>query len=334
MKKVILALAAAMFASCSNEETILVAQPDVIGFGTPFIENATRAIDPSYGESGAALTEFSVWGTVKGNGEGYAMVKIFDGDTVTGKIGPNVWSCDNAQYWAPSCDYNFVALTDIDAVTALSLDDNGMPQGFTYSAATNADIMVAKATASTNENATPNTNYVNFTFQHLLSKVKFTFATESAGAFKIKDVKISGFYASGNCDITSSPATWKGQTGSISDLSFGNANNTTKATDTNTAAENITATNPVTSNYEHLIIPGTYAANSLSVSFTKEYYLSASDTSAASTEVVSATLPALTAQPNNAYNILVNLEGGSQITFHINAMEEWGPTTEVNPEQV
>lgn len=328
-------MAAAMFASCSNEETIVVAQPDEIGFGAPFIENSTRAIDPSYGATGMALTEFSVWGTVKGKGDLYTPINIFDGDDIVGSVGAGAWSCEDTsqtQYWVPNCDYNFVALTKKDAITfgENSFNNYGMPQGFTYEAEKNADVMVAKATASTNEIAVPTTNnngYVNMIFQHTLSKIKFTFTTGSAGVFKIKDIKIGGFYASGICDITSTPVSWKGQDGTISALSYGHASNAKTA---NSDAEGITATNPVTSNYEHLFIPGTYAAGTLEVTFTKEYYLSASDTQAASTEPVRATLPELIAQPNNAYNIAVNLEGGSQITFKIGTMENWGTSTDVD----
>lgn len=324
--------------ACSNEETLVVAQSDVIGFGSPFVENATRAIDPSYGTNGVALKQFNVWGSVQGNA---GSLDIFNGDPVTGAIGNAVWSCANKQYWMPSAKYNFVAITAADKVTVAPAA--GLPTSITYNAAKNpdADVMVATASAETNDKSEP-TGSVNaagvvpFTFQHLLSKIKFTFTTSSAGLFKISDIAIEGFYAEGTYPIGDSDATWTLQPNGdnpakLGAVSFGNASNTT--TEDPAAAESITSANSVTSNYEHLFLPGEYAEGSLKVTFTKNYYLSASDTTPSSSEPVSTTLPALSALPNNAYNIVVNLEGGSQITFHINTFENWGTPTDVNPEE-
>ena len=66
MKKVLFALAAVVaLAACSKEQTLVTPQPDAIGFGQPFIENATRATDPTYGTTNK-LTKFNVYGTVTG----------------------------------------------------------------------------------------------------------------------------------------------------------------------------------------------------------------------------------------------------------------------------
>ena len=326
--------------ACSNEETLVVAQSDVIGFGSPFVENATRAIDPSYGTNGVALTQFNVWGSVQGNA---GSLDIFNGDAVTGSVGNDVWSCTNKQYWIPSAKYNFVAITAADKVTVAPTA--GLPTSITYNAGTNpdADVMVATASAETDDKSEPtdgvnDAGVVPFTFQHLLSKIKFTFTTSSAGLFKISDIAIEGFYAEGTYPIGVSNATWElnGDTpAKLGAVSFGNASNTT--TEASATAESITSTNSVTSNYEHLFLPGEYAEGSLKVTFTKDYYLSESDTTPSSSEPVSTTLPALSALPNNAYNIVVNLEGGSQITFHIDTdedgFENWGTSTDVNPEE-
>ena len=49
MKKSILGLAAlALLASCNNDEELNSLAPEAITFGNPFVDNATRAIDPSY----------------------------------------------------------------------------------------------------------------------------------------------------------------------------------------------------------------------------------------------------------------------------------------------
>ena len=71
MKRLFIAvLAVAALTACSKEETVNIDRGEAIAFGNAFVDNATRAIDPSYGENGAALTEFQVWGSVNGgNGQ-------------------------------------------------------------------------------------------------------------------------------------------------------------------------------------------------------------------------------------------------------------------------
>lgn len=335
-------IAVVVLVSCSNEEILVQPEREAIGFGTPFIENATRAIDPSYGTNGVALTQFNVWGTVAGNVNTSSPLLIYGGDAVTGTVGASTWSCTNKQYWVPSATYNFVAITAADRVTVTPAV--GLPTSITYNAGTNpdADVMVSTAAVTTDAHSTPTSGVndagiVPFTFEHLLSKIKFTFTTSSAGLFKISNIAIEGLYAEGTYPIGVSDPAWKlkldgGTPAKLGAVSFGNASNTT--TQASAAAEGITSTNSVTSNYEHLFLPGEYAAsNVLTVTFNKDYYLSASDTNPSSSEPVTATIPAFTAMPNNAYNIVVNLEGGSQITFHINTMETWGDESDINPEQ-
>ena len=329
--------------SCQQEEIIIAAQPEAIGFGTPFIENATRAIDPSYGEDGVALTQFNVWGTVAGNVNTSSPLLIYGGDAVTGSVGAATWSCDNKQYWVPSAEYKFVAITAADKVTVSPTE--GLPTSITYNARTSpdADVMVSTAAVTTDAHSTPisgvnDSDVVPFTFQHLLSKMKFTFTTSSAGVFKVSNIAISGLYAEGTYPIGVANPAWKltldgnGNPTTLGAVSFGNAINTDPQA--SVPADIITSTNSVTSNYEHLFLPGSYAdSNALTVTFNKDYYLSANDKNPSSSEPVTATIPTLNALPNYAYNIVVNLEGGSQITFHINTMETWGTSTDVNPEE-
>ena len=64
MKKVLFALAAVVaLAACSKEQTLVTPQPDAIGFGQPFIENATRVNGTEF----TSVDKFNVWGQVTGN---------------------------------------------------------------------------------------------------------------------------------------------------------------------------------------------------------------------------------------------------------------------------
>ena len=106
MKKLLVfALAAIGMVACVKEEVTLLPQGDAISFESAFIDNATRAEDPSI--TTATLGGFKVWGFVKEHdGE------IFNGVEVT-KNG-NVWSYDGTQYWVPKQPYYFAALAPVE----------------------------------------------------------------------------------------------------------------------------------------------------------------------------------------------------------------------------
>lgn len=76
MKKIFLIglAATAMLASCSNDETVEMAQQKAIGFSNAFVNNGTRSIvDPSF--TTTSLEDFAVYGFTQ-NGQ------IFKGDKV------------------------------------------------------------------------------------------------------------------------------------------------------------------------------------------------------------------------------------------------------------
>lgn len=102
MKKIFLIglTAAAMLASCSNDETVEMAQQKAIGFSNAFVNNGTRSVvDPSF--TTTSLNDFAVYGFTQ-NGQ------IFDGVKVS--KGGAAWSYDNVQYWVPGNTYTFGAM--------------------------------------------------------------------------------------------------------------------------------------------------------------------------------------------------------------------------------
>lgn len=191
-------MAITVLASCVKEQPIAVDR-QLIAFGNAFVDNATKA-DYS---SGKSLEEFNVWGTVTGNGN---TLPLYSGATVTGKIGDAVWACDQKEYWVPSCSYTFMAIADATNVT-------GMPSKVGYSVESKGDLLLATATATTDENGTPSGTYLNgnrvveFTFTHLLSKVFFKFsygvANNTRYAFAVKSISLSGLTAQGEYTIGS-----------------------------------------------------------------------------------------------------------------------------------
>ena len=143
MKKLFISmLAVAALASCSQEDVIVADKGDLIGFNS-FVENSTRATDPTYGAQ--PLTQFYVYGTVQGTGNG--VVNIYDGDVVTGTVGNTVWSCGVKQYWIAGAQYNFAAVVDVDK------DNDKLPDGVTVDTTTGMPKTIVYTTANQNKGA-------------------------------------------------------------------------------------------------------------------------------------------------------------------------------------
>ena len=194
MKKLfVLALAAFAMVACVNEEVTELPQGDAIAFESAFIDNATRvAEDPS--TTTETLDGFNVWGFVK-ECDGV----IFNGTEVKKTNG--IWGYEGTQYWAPNQPYYFAALAPTNGKWSLADADKATGEdaklGLGLIAFTNEngteDLLYAKSmkqSAGLNE---PN-GAVKFQFQHLLSKVKFTFKngfpTETA-SIVVSNVKMA-----------------------------------------------------------------------------------------------------------------------------------------------
>ena len=76
MKKLFLSVfAIAALASCMQDETLGAAQRENIVFENAFVDNATKAIDPSITTNGKnAIDTFQVWGTTQGDHTNAAIV--------------------------------------------------------------------------------------------------------------------------------------------------------------------------------------------------------------------------------------------------------------------
>ena len=155
-------LAVAALVSCSKEQTVSFDKGEEIGFNS-FVENSTRATDPSY--SATNLDHFNVYGTVNG-------ITIFDDVEVEGEVGADVWTYEgNTQYWIKGAIYNFAAVVDV--LKANITFANGLPTSISYTADDTTDILYAEA-KNINGTNPGNNGVVNFEFSHLLSKVEFS----------------------------------------------------------------------------------------------------------------------------------------------------------------
>ena len=313
MKKYLyIALAAAVLASCSQDDTLDAIQGEAISFGNAFVENSTRAADPSYGPS-KKLTAFNVWGNVKGSGTN--AVSVFNEDNVTGTVGTNeVWTCTTkTQYWIAGATYNFAAVVN---GTVASLD-NELPKTITYVANGDNDLLYARSQQYTG--LTSDNPLVKFEFAHLLSKVKFTLLNTTSNAEKV------GTYTYALTDIKITNAITKG-TYTVADVAT-TTNGVTSYTvggswkSTNADGQNFESITDVTNNTnkdcenEKLLIPLTDAKVSCNINL---YYGGELIQTIAKTNVSIGSL-----QAGYAYNIVVSVGLTNEIRFTVEKNPSW-----------
>ena len=193
MKKQLAIVCAALgMVACMQEEVVTV-QQNAISFKGAFVDNATRAAeDPS--TTLENITNFNVWGFMD-QPSGY----VFTGDKVE-KAG-DAWTYANTQYWAPNHTYYFAAVSPADS-QAWSLETSGAntygPGVLTFTNANGTeDLLYAATSVETpqyDDLQAEGMEAVKLQFNHLLSKVKFTFtngfATPNASV-EVKNIKMT-----------------------------------------------------------------------------------------------------------------------------------------------
>lgn len=219
MKKTLLLVAAAVaLVACSNEETVRQSAREAIGFDNAFVENSTRSVnDPSF-DADNMFSDFAVYGFVEG-------AVLFDGTAVSKSINntdlSSDWKYAGTQYWVAGAKYNFNAVAPLTngGWTKTAATKDATTLSFTNNGTT--DLLYAYATA---EGKAENNVPVAFTFRHTLSKVKLSFENAynaTNATIKVRDVKITDAYATGNVVLTDATA-WSTQDGKL-ELAFGNA---------------------------------------------------------------------------------------------------------------
>lgn len=270
MKKIFLIglTAAAMMASCSNDETVEMAQQKAISFSNAFVNNGTRSVDdPSF--TTLTLKDFAVYGfTQKG--------QIFDGVKVSkGGTASTGWSYDNVQYWVPGNTYTFGAIAPYSVaakVSDVTLPESAtkveMKVAFTNTDADQVDLLHAAPTQITGVTASYTTP-VSMTFNHQLSKVKFSFENVVGVDYNVKvsNVKITDAYKEGTLTVAAAGNNWSNQTDKTLELNFGNV----VADASSTEASFIANAATLESHNEKLMIPMGSSAI-YTVTFTAELY--------------------------------------------------------------
>lgn len=222
MKKTLyITLASIALLSCSQDETVATMDRAAIEFDKVFVENSTgarAATDINIDN----LTNFTVYGSVvKGDQEG----NIFDAQEVAGsKAGGYTYS--PAQYWIPSASYHFTAIAPhashwtyackpgTESTYGTKQAQYGTITFDNGTALAEQDLLWAYHTVETVASISESPDAVNFSFQHMLSRARFTFkngfAEGSNISLKIKNVTITDAHKVGTIELNGKnlPEVW------------------------------------------------------------------------------------------------------------------------------
>jgi hypothetical protein len=232
MKKFLfLGLAAMMaFTSCTKDETLATAQNGAIGFDVS-ADKATRSVyDPSISTNGdnatTAITNFAVYGWMEdANGVGG---DVFNAEEVTGS-NANGWSYTNTQYWTPNTYYFAALAPNADKKWSVETKQSKLGIGTVTFENTGKQDLLYWAGISDNTNNGVEDAPVSIKFNHLLSKVKFSFVNkfENANAkLIVEDIVITNAETEGTIDLAvenwwDGKEDWSVKT--PADFEFGNA---------------------------------------------------------------------------------------------------------------
>ncbi len=320
MKKIFVAvLAMAGVVACNTVDTLDVPQNPEIRFANAFVENATRAdeaLDPSTTTN--TLTGFNVWGFMDQT-DG----TVFVAEDVTGSKGN--FSYANIQYWAPGHTYYFAALAPIDSanvkdfaaeVAGATEEEKFVKTVFNFKNVEGTEDLLYAA-AKEVAPAMGASKTVMLTFDHLLSKVKFSFTngfTNPNAYIDVKNVTMA-VPATATATLTKDAYTWANQAGELT-LEFGDACSKTAAGEKQVAAD------------ERLTIPAG-AEQNYTVTFEVALYMG---DVVAYTGTKTATIEGVALEIGKAYNFSATLnasnitEDGTElqpIVFDVEVVKDW-----------
>lgn len=309
----LLAGAAAVLAACSTTETVDQPSGPAIGFTGAYIGNAveTKAVNELTTEG---ITEFYVYGGYTDFTHVFNNVKVY-------KSGAD-WKYDkNLRYWVANQTYKFAAYAPAAVGSYVQTDftDGTLAFADVVSDPTNQnDLIYAKADpittpATQGEISGSNPGKVQFTFNHLLSMIRFTFASGFGNdiTVTVSNLKVYGMVSKGTYDAD----VWAmGADKVVEGTPFSEMKST--------VAENTTSGNTAAVSADFAVIPQEIDAADkvVNVSFdvkvqdaSGQYIIGSADDA----ETLTTTLPAIKWEKGNRYNYNVTIKGSSVGLFPI-----------------
>ena len=203
MKKIFIAImAVAAAVSCSQELTVDAPKGAAIAFDNLFVENSTRANDLN--AEGIKNVGFGVTGYIV-NAAGQ-QGKIFDNKEIAWN--GSAYTYSPAQYWTAANTYTFAALVPyVDAQWEYN-PTNATDGQITFNneaAAANQDLLYSYKSETMPESIVSTPAAVEFTFNHILSRVKFSFKNGFGEGenitLKVKDVVVTNVHSNGTVAV-------------------------------------------------------------------------------------------------------------------------------------
>ena len=230
MKKILIALCAvATLASCTKSEVLSYDQ-EAIGFDNAFVDNSTRSVDDKSYSTTRMFSNFSVYGFVKGSSTDAASANVFNGIEVSKAITntelTSSWRYAATQYWIAGAIYHFYAVAPFSGGWAIKTGTTPTDAGATITFTNNdgtQDLLYAGIVEQTG--LADNNQPIAFTFNHILSKVKFSFVNgynASSATIRVRDIMITNAYNTAEAALTSTGAAWDKHADTIT-ITFGNA---------------------------------------------------------------------------------------------------------------
>lgn len=341
MKKTLIAvLAFAAIAACNKTEVVDQPVGNAIAFDNAFVDNATKSVnDPSYTNTNM-FDDFVVYGYVEG-------AELFPGTVVSKNITNEAltktdWKYDGTKYWIAGAKYNFNAVAPSTGAnwTKTEASADGVKLSLTNNGT--QDVLYAK-TAELEGKAASNSP-VEFSFRHILSKVKFSFVNgynATNATIRVKNIKINNAYETGNVALGASNTEWTAHAQDATlELDFGMATDNESTSD---VKENVEVAYAYNATYESqnelFLIPVSIAATEAApagykVTFTVELLVSgtlvktynhttyvALEPVAGQAYDITATITAENIDPDHAQE---------PIEFTVAALPGWGTTNNVD----
>ena len=297
--------------------------PYAIDFANVSVDNATRAaVDPSTTTNGVnSIKSFDVWAFVDETSG-----RVFVDEDVT-KNGDD-WKYANTQYWLPDHTYYFGALAPMNSANWELNTANANTNGAGTVSFTNVngteDLLYAATSVTTSDNINVTPGKVGLAFNHLLSKVKFSFTNGFVNPNNTLIVKNIKMVVPGEGSINlSNGAWWEDEMGATwqlgqktTTLSFGHIKD----------GSHVTVGEKAECDFERLTIPAS-ADQKYIVTFDVALY---SGDVVLYTRSLSTTISGAQLRIGNAYNFTTVLNHAniaetvlSPIEFNVEVVKDW-----------
>ena len=179
MKKslLVLGVAVAALASCTNEEVVSMPEGHAIGFNS-FVNNNTKAVTEV---TSLSSDQFYVFGRFSSDGSQWSSENLFNNELASKNY-----------YWVQGNQYRFGAYANGQGedLTDVSFDPSTQTLTFSdYTPNDAKDLLAATGTADASSNIP--SDPVSLSFSHMLAQVAFTFNTEDGDEYEIEISEIS-----------------------------------------------------------------------------------------------------------------------------------------------